>query len=365
MKKILIFGSYHGNNKGDELIFYSIFNKIRMVYGNKTRISIITKSKEYFHRVYDINVISPYNLINIIGEIKNSDLILVGGGGLFFDYSIFDTLKMIGKSQLLYWIMATQLSSFFKKRVIWYSVGIGPLNTRLSKFLIKWASKSVSEIIVRDSLSKKILQDIGIEKIITESRDVVFGEKFSKIRRNKTLTKNKYILLIPRYWKEKEADIIYLYSQIIKTLLKNKKRVVISETNSLRDSKLSGKIIRQFDKEENLYHSSIKDSDYPEKLVELVMNSEYLISMRMHPIIIASLFNVPSIAIEYKTPKILECMRDIGMENFCFSFPFKKKLETAILNIDKDKIKISRMLKEKLAKIKKLEYENIKKLRLY
>ena len=358
MKNILLFGSYHSNNKGDELIFYSIKSLLNEYFNNKVNLTLVTTNPEYFNSNYNINVIRPGDLIKIIKAIKSSDIIMIGGGGLFFDYSLLDTLKIRGESQIIYWFIITVLAGFFRKRVMWYRVGFGPIKTNFSKNLIKYSSKYVEKIIVRDNYSYKFLVSLNIskEKII-RSHDVVFRLKL------KRHSNGKYILIIPRYWNDSEDRIFTFFSNVISSLLDEGNNVVISETNHKKDGILSKMLYYKFRSNKNLSYSPINSQDKVHKLINIIRRSKLLISMRMHPIIIASKLGIPVIGIEYNTPKIIECMKQIGMSKYLSNFKEdESKILKMILSSLNKREEIRKIMKNRLEKIENENTEFIEKI---
>jgi len=351
--KILILGSYHGNNKGDEIIFYSLFQRLNKVF-DKPKITVVTKDPDYFHNIYGVDAVKPEKLIKLIKILKNSDLVIIGGGGLFFDYGLLDTLKISGKSQILYWLMISWVANFYKKDILWYSVGFGPINTRFSNWALRKSIKLPMYITTRDNLSQKLVLGLGRKDPI-ESRDCVFG---LNLKNNKNKKANKIITLFPRYWKNKENSIILRFKEIISYGLEDGYGFVISCTNSKTDMKICERIYSSFKSNSSVSFKPLKKNDSLKKFNDLLTNSRLIVTMRMHPVILASLSEIPSIAIEYNTPKIVSCMNELGLSKYCLSLdvPIKKTLG-AFRNLINDQ-GIKKEINHKLKQIRKLENEN-------
>ncbi len=304
--KVLLVGSYHGNNKGDEAIFFAFQQRIKEI-SNTTDITITTKNELYFQTNYKVKTVTPFRaLLNV----RKFDVVILGGGGLLFDYSIFDTLRVTKQSQLLYWLLVTYLANFFKKKILWISLGIGPLTTSLAKTLTKFVALRVNYITVRDNQSFKILSDMGIKRV-AETRDIVFGLSINTLVTSPT--PDKYVLVIPRYWKEEKDKIYENFCKIIEQFLSNGDAVVLSETNNNKDKVLTERLSSHFQGRNNFQYLPLIPNKSLSNFFDLIRGSKLIISMRMHPIIIAALFRIPSIAVEYNTLKIKEVMDELSM----------------------------------------------------
>ncbi len=315
-KKVLLVGSYHGNNKGDETIFLTFLKEIKTLYGGLQSLTVGTKNPAYFRNKYFINAITPFQ---IIFSIFKYDLVILGGGGLIFDYSLIDTIQIVKKSQILYWLIISYLAKLLGKQVIWLAVGVGPVTTKLAQKLIPFVVNKLDYISVRDNESYLLMKKLGVTSL-EETRDIVFGfEDASIVNIQSDMLVKEYVLVIPRLWEDKESESYNLFRDIIEHLLRLGKNVVLTETNYIKDRTLNKKLEENFKINPSFkYKPLLPESDINDFL-ELIKNSCYLISMRMHPIIIASLYDIPAIAIEYKTPKIYSVMKNLHIEDLCIS----------------------------------------------
>src|SRR5574341_2143482 len=88
-KKVVIFGSFSGYNLGDKAILMSMIKNLK----DRCSISVPSKVPE---NISDIEGINPFKTftafigIRTVHEVKSSDVVIVGGGGLFFDYKIYN-----------------------------------------------------------------------------------------------------------------------------------------------------------------------------------------------------------------------------------------------------------------------------------
>ena len=161
--KIGISGSYGGLNLGDEAILQSIIQQLRASVD--AEITVFTRNAaDTAHRHHVEHVVEVRNLtrVEITPEIERLDLLILGGGGIFFDKEIDIYLRELDIA-----------SKKGIKRMI-YAVGVGPLNTENSRNKVKNALDDVDVITVRSRDDKKILEDVGVQHEVTVTADPAF-----------------------------------------------------------------------------------------------------------------------------------------------------------------------------------------------
>ena len=98
LKTILVAGYYGFNNTGDEAILLSILNDIQELVPNASFCIISNNPKETKKR-YGVNAIHSNNLEEIIKWAQLSDLIILGGGGIYLDYWGAETNTILTSKQ--------------------------------------------------------------------------------------------------------------------------------------------------------------------------------------------------------------------------------------------------------------------------
>ncbi|NLJ77689.1 MAG: polysaccharide pyruvyl transferase CsaB [Peptococcaceae bacterium] len=159
MKKILISG-YHGfNNLGDEAILESILQILKQAAskkGHALAITVLSANPEKTVQNYaDIKAISRTNLPLIISAIKNCDLFLSGGGSLLQDKTGYGL-------STAYYLGLVFLARLFRKKIVLYAQGIGPITKKINRLLARWIINNADLVTVRDTASKKELLSMGI-----------------------------------------------------------------------------------------------------------------------------------------------------------------------------------------------------------
>ena len=157
MKRILLSGYYGFGNVGDEAILTSTIKTLQL-QAPGVQIAVLSNEPAETARTYNVRAMHrmwPHHVLNAISE---TDLVVFGGGSLLQD----DT----SLRSLLYYLSVIFLAKIMGKPVIVYANGIGPLHSRLGRFLTRVALNTVKDITVRDQESFKELKKIGVNKTL-------------------------------------------------------------------------------------------------------------------------------------------------------------------------------------------------------
>lgn len=303
-KKIFILGSYHGNNFGDLEILDSMLSKLHRDFNiailSQSGFKIRTKLTSQYFESGMISFVNPFNYLKVLFNIIKADVLIVGGGGLFFSHSVIDTLKIKGKSQLIYWLKCTILAKLLGKKVYWFGVGMGPFDSFGSN-LMHFTSKFVDRIFVRDQASYSMMQSMVDTARLKLASDVVFSKyETRKIKKNlaskSQYSKNK-ILIIPF---EKDNNLPKL-EKMLTQLKEHNFRLTITSSNPDKDNEFN-KTLSQKLKIDFLDTTNLTITEFR----NIFSKYELLISMRMHPLLMAFQQGTPGIGLADKLPKIEE-----------------------------------------------------------
>ena len=281
MKKRFVLSGYYGfKNFGDEAILSVLVNKLQQ---NKDSVTIISSNPEYTKSLYKhIRAIKTFDFNNIIPAIYKSDILISGGGSLLQDVT---SLK-----SLIYYLLIIFIALFFRKKVIIFAQGIGPINSRFGEFFTKVLLKNCTYISVRDKKSHELMQQWGINS------DLLCDPIFSlNVPDN---SKNKTVAIQLRNCKGMSNDFL---DRLADSVSRNFSDFNI-EIYSFQDS-IDLDICKTFEKNLNMLNPEIKTTVYSgmsnSEIIESLSKSQYLISMRFHAIIIGLLAGVKTLGINY------------------------------------------------------------------
>lgn len=281
MKKRFVLSGYFGfKNFGDEAILSVLIKKLQ---SNRERITVISSNPQYTKSLYShIAAVKTFDFNNIISAIYKSDILISGGGSLLQDAT---SLK-----SLIYYLSIIFIALCFRKKVIIFSQGIGPIKSAFGRFMTKLLLRSCHYISVRDKKSKELLQSWGIKSDLL--CDPFFSVEIPYVK------KNKSVAIQLRNCKAMNNDFL---DRLAYAVSKNFADYNI-DIYPLQDS-IDLNTCKIFQKNLKMLNSGMKIELHREltnsEIIERISKSEYLIAMRFHAIIIGLLSGVKTLAINY------------------------------------------------------------------
>ncbi|NLI89976.1 MAG: polysaccharide pyruvyl transferase CsaB [Epulopiscium sp.] len=355
-KKIVISGYYGFNNTGDEAVLDSILKALKKeCKGKKLEITVLSNEPDKTSSLYKANAINRWDMKSIYKEIKKCDLLISGGGSLLQDVTSNKTVP--------YYLLIIKIAQLYKKDVVFYSQGYGPVNKRHNKYLIKRVLNKVDHIFVRDRNSKKALVDIGIKTpTIVVAADPVLGmvvDRQADIRAREIIekhgSKRKRVGIYLRSW---ENDQLLIKKTNILTTMLDKAGfdVFLIPMQEPDDAEFLSKITA-----DRLSVHRVVDKLSIEEVFALTGQMDIVIGMRLHALIMATAQGVATVGLSYD-PKVDDFMDMIGNEH-CFDVnefdpmdiinSIKKQLEQIDI-VEQDIIAKNKLLIEEAYKPAKL-----------
>jgi len=126
--------------------------------GYSLDISVLSANPYSTSTLTDAFAIERFSFFAVVNEVFRCNALISGGGGLIQDITSF-------KSPL-YYLGIIQIARLFRKPVLIYANGIGPLHHRINRFLCKIVLNQCNAITLRDEASQRLLQTIGVHHSI-------------------------------------------------------------------------------------------------------------------------------------------------------------------------------------------------------
>ena len=310
--RIGISGSYGGMNLGDEAILEGILGQLRAtVPAEVTVFSRNPKDTLVRHNVE--HAISTRSLTRreMIPEIQQLDLFILGGGGILYDRDTEEYLREV--------VIAQELDV----PVMLYAISAGPLTAQASRRTVQETlnSSPAPLITVRDRLGYRLLEDVGVAHDIHLTADPAFllepdelsidalkaeGVEFDRhligfsvrepgpaapdIRPEEyyALLANAADFIVERY----DAEVLFVPME--KTDVQHSHAVVARMQNAER-----AEILRR--------------RYSPRQVLDLMGRFEFVVGMRLHFLIFAALRGTPFAALPYAS-KVTGLLEDLNME---------------------------------------------------
>lgn len=295
--KFVISGYYGFENSGDDALLHTIIKQIKKDYKDAD-ITVLSKSPKNTKTAYSVGSAYRYNPFTVLWYIARCDLLISGGGTLIQDVT--------STKSLIYYLAIIKIALFFKKKVMLYANGIGPLKSFKNIEKTKNVLNDVDLITLRDKNSISELEQIGVTKPRIElTADPVFlleknddTEKIFEIY--KIPTDKKLMCVSVREWKDNPNDFTKIIADFCDYASeKYDIYTVFLPMQTRLDYCVSLKI-------KNIMKnaSTIVSGKYPfETILSFIGKMHICVGMRLHSLIYSANSIVPAIGIVYD-PKV-------------------------------------------------------------
>lgn len=295
-ENLIILGYYGNSNLGDELILREIIKK-NSEYGEN--ITILSSNPELTSEKTKVQSIHKMDIWNILKtmRLKNTKFLFGGGSLLQDDTSV---------KSLIYYLFVIFLAFLHGNYIEIYRNGIGNINSRIGKFFVPRILNLADVISVRDSISKKNLEKMGVKKEIHLSVDPVLEMDIPE-------TKNcmEYLAIHSRLALDPERDIFLGVSFRRKNQDVFFKKHLIDLSIKLYEEHGIRMVIIPFHYKEDFMY--IPNGFYPEncplinittqysdeEFLDILSGMDIMIGERLHSIITSYRMNIPFLSISY------------------------------------------------------------------
>lgn len=297
--KIFNIGFYGAPNFGDEILCKSNIKLFNELGADKIYICSNNKkvSKKY-SEIYNENIIEGFwpkpeffsNIVERIKILKHSDVIVIGGGGLFNDYYC--------KYSIMRYTIDALFGILFDKKIIFWGVGAERIsyfyNRTILKFLIDTCNASVY---TRDVYSKEKLKNNGIKKDAQICFDLSVGyisQNYASIHQD-----NNYTLVNLREDPSKDQHIII---SLIKEVMGSSKCEIIFMGVEPPDKIYLDRLSKEFENSRVIIPNTLNET------IDLIKGAKKIVAERLHVNLVASMMekNISPIVYEQKVLANLE-----------------------------------------------------------
>lgn len=328
-KTVVISGYYGFGNSGDEAVLHSILLALKEE-GEKQQLSIepivLSIDPKATERIHNVKAVHRLNMFSIIKSIRQSDLLISGGGSLLQDTT--------GLSTIPYYLGIIKLAQWLGKPTFIYSQGLGPIRHKAYYPLIRHTFNRSEYISVRDAESISLIEHIGVrpKQDIAIVSDPVMGLPLHEYAEggasgmseaheaglsdsvNSTSERVPVIGISVRLWHPQRKDLDAMTAALRIILDQRKVHLKFLPFYPPDDVEASRHIIRQLGEQytEQISIASVaKQSDFG-GMLRHVSSCDLIIGMRLHSLIYAASYLVPLIGVSYD-PKIDHFLQRIEM----------------------------------------------------
>jgi len=299
--KIVLSGYYGFDNAGDEALVTAISNSFK-TFDSRIEITVLSGNPDRTAAVHGVRAVSRVNPLVLIRELFRADLLISGGGSLLQDVT--------GPLSIPYYLGVVLLALLLRTPVVFYAQGIGPVNRRLSRCLIRLIANRVDLITLRDSASAELLASIGVTKPpVFVTADPVFslrpsGEEVKKARsylEGLGLDPDRGIIGVSlRAWEDFADQQI---AEFLDRLAENG-QVLLLPLQHPSDLEYSVNISRMMGTSPAIVANQFNSTE----LMGLISQLRIMVGMRLHSLIFAACVGTPFEGIAYD-PKVEAFLR--------------------------------------------------------
>lgn len=302
MKRALVSGYIGFNNFGDEAIFFALSNHLKQLGYD---VSVLCNNKNEVKKRYSVKTYNYKKIPQILKAIINCDVLISGGGSLLqnktSNFSLFYYLTIIILAKLLF------------KKVIIFAQGIEPIRGNIQTFITKNILKTADFISVRDNNSLNLLKNWKL------NAQLVSDPVYSIVQDIEICQNKKGIIIQLRNFKGLNKNFLDDLACAIKSAKTNETISVFSFQNEIDE-----KICKDFI--EILNNKGIEAKYIPnqtiDKTIEIVNNAKYMISTRLHGVLISHALKTKTFALIYDK-KIETITEELNIDSFNI-FNYKK-----------------------------------------
>ena len=162
LNRIVIAGYFGYGNTGDEAVLVGMLRDLRAVDPTLDFV-VVSGDPDQTQALHGVGSVFSADVAGIAEGVRQSDLVILGGGGLFQDYWSADPGSMLTPKNagLSFYAGIPLLAALSGKPCMLYAVGVGPLESEESRRLTRAAFELAQCATVRDEESLRVLQEMG------------------------------------------------------------------------------------------------------------------------------------------------------------------------------------------------------------
>jgi polysaccharide pyruvyl transferase WcaK-like protein len=153
----LIIGHYGGHNTGDEAMLAGLLSALPA--SSRQRATVARQGGKQIPGYPDVEVI-PTSLKPVLGRIRSSEGVVLGGGTHFHD-DYRGTRLLRHYRYLIRFVMLGLVIRLLHRRWVWLGIGIGPCRKRFTRLLTRIALWTCTSVSARDKRTQRTLEELG------------------------------------------------------------------------------------------------------------------------------------------------------------------------------------------------------------
>ncbi len=295
----VISGYYGYKNSGDDALLLGMIKSLKECKSD-IRLAVLSKNPVETKYIYRVDSFSRFNVFSLRKAVKNTHLLINGGGSLIQDATSFKSL--------VYYLYVMHLAKKKGAKVFVYANGLGPLKDSSLKIVSKTLSKCADKITLRDAESVNELNRLGLGDMpYTLSADpallldVPQGDLCRKLLSKEGVPTDKKLMCVcVRPWDNNDERFEEKLAAVCDRANKNLGLVtVLLPMKPATDAKICRAIADKMTSESFVINNEVD----VQSALGIISASYVSVGMRLHALIYSLCACVPSIGITYD-PKV-------------------------------------------------------------
>jgi polysaccharide pyruvyl transferase WcaK-like protein len=257
----------------------------------------------------------PVHYFALVKNVLKSDLVIVGGGQLVLDHTVFSPIQFL---------LACLMAKLCRKPLFICAIGAGPVKRGISKVLFRMAFLIADEVSVRDKYSLETLvreMKVVRERIsLTADPALVLSPARRNIRKGfPWVGISTFAFKTPSHnikgCAETHSRYVSKIAELVDIIVKESEAgVVLIPTEAPYDIETMDKVMANLERKERARRSYPRSVD---ELAETISACDIIIGTRMHSMILALLQGIPVIALTWHK-KIDSLLISMGFRDLLF-----------------------------------------------
>ncbi|MBW4437907.1 MAG: polysaccharide pyruvyl transferase CsaB [Pleurocapsa minor GSE-CHR-MK-17-07R] len=378
MKTALIAGYYGFENAGDEAILTSILVGLRKASPAISPI-VVSGNPQSTRLTHQVGAVHYTDIGAIISAAQKSDLIILGGGGLFMDYWGVQVNSVLTRHHhgLAFYLAFPLLATLMKKPLMIYGVGAGPFFSKEAREFTRAAFEAADVATVRDEASRELIISTGVSPALVQlTADPAFLLKPAPNDQIQAIFDFEHIpyaegttVGVCLRWWDIGVDPERYWAQIAAALDrfidKYDARIVfipfqtLDEAGIKNDDRLiAEKVIERMQQKHKAF--SLRRKYSAQEILGSVAQCDLIVGMRLHSLILAAAAHIPAISLIYD-PKVRGLANQLNLQalSLDLSQVSTDSLFLRMENALNNRQQITHELTSKVAEITALAQKNV------
>lgn len=347
-------GYYGFDNSGDEALLLAILRSLRAIQED-VRICVLSRDPAKTEREYGVHSINRYNLFQLRKTLKQSKMLISGGGSLMQDVT--------SSKSLWYYIYVMNLAKKLGAKVMVYANGVGPIAKEKNRANAKRILERADMITLRETGSLKFVQELGVQgKNVLVTADPALtlspppAERVDAILREEGIPQGtRFVGIGVRDWNLNCPDFCRVLAETIDHTAEQYGLTPLFVPFKYPDDiRIAEEINGLLAHKGHVIHGRYTSVD----LLGLIGRTELILAMRLHALIYAAVNSIPTLGLVYdpKVDAFVEYMgQDIMFDTKCLKV---EELTQAVDHIMQNRELIISVQRQKMAELREKAEQN-------